>query len=75
MTILLINMALHWVGGPIIKDKLHFFAVWDHQQDNRSLVIADIQSEADESRLGITKTTLDKNMFYIKSLLRKSNQD
>ncbi|HTE09080.1 MAG TPA: carboxypeptidase regulatory-like domain-containing protein, partial [Flavitalea sp.] len=29
------------LGGPIIKDKLHFFMAWDHQQDNRSLVIAD----------------------------------
>ena len=47
------------LGGPIIKDKLHFFIAWDHQQDLRSLVIADVQSAADESRLGITKTTLD----------------
>src|SRR5690606_34704457 len=36
------------LGGPIIKDKLHFFVVWDHQQDNRSLLIADIRSQTDE---------------------------
>ena len=48
------------LGGPIIKDKLHFFVAWDHQQDLRSLVIADVQSLADEKLFGISKTTLDK---------------
>jgi hypothetical protein len=38
---------------------LHFFIAWDHQQDLRSLVIADIRSVEDEARLGITKTILD----------------
>jgi hypothetical protein len=47
------------LGGPIIKDKLHFFIAWDHQQDLRSLVIADIKSPDDEVRLGVTKATLD----------------
>ncbi|MRG44476.1 TonB-dependent receptor [Chitinophaga sp. SYP-B3965] len=47
------------LGGPIVKDKLHFFIAWDHQLDTRSLVIADIQSPADEARLNITKATLD----------------
>ncbi|RYF45212.1 MAG: TonB-dependent receptor, partial [Chitinophagaceae bacterium] len=47
------------LGGPIIKDKLHFFIAWDHQQDNRSLVIADVQSPADENRFNITRATLD----------------
>ena len=47
------------LGGPIIKDKLHFFIAWDHQQDMRSLVIADVQSAADESRFNVTKATLD----------------
>ncbi|MFY7911649.1 MAG: carboxypeptidase regulatory-like domain-containing protein, partial [Emticicia sp.] len=48
------------LGGPIIKDKLHFFVAWDHQQDLRSLVIADIRSEADESRFNVTNATLDR---------------
>jgi hypothetical protein len=48
------------LSGPIIKDKLHFFLVWDHQLDQRSLVIADIRSAADESRLNVTRTTLDQ---------------
>jgi hypothetical protein len=47
------------LGGPIIKDKLHFFLAWDHQQDNRSLVIADVQSPEDEARFNVTKATLD----------------
>lgn len=47
------------LGGPIIKDKLHFFVVWDRQQDNRSLLIADLGSPADEILYKINKTTLD----------------
>ncbi|MEO6546360.1 MAG: carboxypeptidase regulatory-like domain-containing protein [Ferruginibacter sp.] len=47
------------LGGPIIKDKLHFFIAWDHQQDRRSLVIADVQSPADETIFNVTKATLD----------------
>ncbi|MEJ1237517.1 TonB-dependent receptor [Chryseolinea sp. T2] len=48
------------LGGPIIKDKLHFFVAWDHQQDSRPLIIADIQSPADENRFNITTSTLDR---------------
>lgn len=46
------------LGGPIIKDKLHYFAVWDHQRDSRPLVIADINSSEDEARFNVTNTTL-----------------
>lgn len=48
------------LSGPIIKDKLHFFAVWDHQEDSRPLLIADVQSSLDETRLNVTRTTLDR---------------
>ncbi|MGA0556345.1 carboxypeptidase regulatory-like domain-containing protein [Larkinella sp. VNQ87] len=48
------------LGGPLIKDKLHFFLVWDHQQDSRPLIIADVQSPADENRFNVTRTTLDQ---------------
>jgi len=47
------------LGGPIIKDKLHFFVAWDHQQDTRPFVIADVLTPADENRFNITKSTLD----------------
>jgi hypothetical protein len=62
------------LGGPIIKDKLHFFVVWDHQQDNRSLVIADIQSAADEARFNITKTKLDSFVTIARTLYGVSNK-
>ena len=48
------------LGGPIIKDKAHFFVAWDHQQDTRPLVIADIKSPADENRFNVTQATLDR---------------
>ena len=48
------------LGGPIIKDKVHFFVAWDHQQDSRPLIIADIQSPADENRFNVTTETLDR---------------
>jgi hypothetical protein len=47
------------LGGPIVKDKLHFFVAWDHQQDSRALVIADVQSPADENRFNVTRATLE----------------
>ncbi|QNL50769.1 TonB-dependent receptor [Olivibacter sp. SDN3] len=48
------------LGGPIVKDKLHFFVAWDHQRDARPLIIADVQSPLDESRFNITRATLDE---------------
>ncbi|GAB4008665.1 carboxypeptidase regulatory-like domain-containing protein [Spirosoma migulaei] len=48
------------LGGPLIKDKLHYFLVWDHQQDSRPLIIADVQSAADETRFNVTRATLDR---------------
>ncbi len=48
------------LGGPIIKDKLHFFVAWDHQQDTRPLIIADIQSDTDENRFNVTTATLNR---------------
>ncbi|MXV51010.1 TonB-dependent receptor [Pedobacter sp. HMF7647] len=47
------------LGGPIIKDKAHFFIAWDHQADSRPLYIANIQSPADEKRYNVTQSTLD----------------
>lgn len=47
-------------GGPIIKDKAHFFVVWDHQKDSRPLLIANIQSATDEAAYRVTNHTLDR---------------
>lgn len=47
------------LGGPIIKNKLHFFVAWDHQLDSRPLIIADIKSPDDEKRFNTTTQTLN----------------
>ena len=61
------------LGGPIIKDKLHFFAVWDHQQDSRPLIIADVQTATDEVRFNVTKTTLDRFVSIARSKYGTAN--
>jgi len=48
------------LGGPIIKDKLHYFVGWDHQRDARPLIIADVNGAADEARFRITNSTLSQ---------------
>jgi len=48
------------LGGPIVKDKAHFFVAWDHQRDSRPLIIADINSPTDERRFNVTQSTLDE---------------
>jgi hypothetical protein len=46
------------LGGPIIKDKLHYFVGIDHQKDARPLIIADVNGPEDEARFRITNQTL-----------------
>lgn len=55
------------LGGPIIKNKLHFFVAWDHQLDSRPLIIADIKSSEDEARLNTTTETLNKFLNIARS--------
>ena len=55
------------LGGPIIKDKLHYFAAWDHQRDSRPLIIADINSDADVARFNITNSTLNNFLAVARS--------
>lgn len=55
------------LGGPIVKDKAHFFVAWDHQADSRPLYIADIHSAADEKINNVTQTTLDQYLGIAKS--------
>ncbi len=62
------------LSGPIIKDKLHYFFAWDHQLDSRSLVIADIQSPADEDRFNITQGTLDRFVSIARNKYGVSNK-
>lgn len=55
------------LGGPIIKDKVHFFVGWDHQKDARPLIIADVKSPADEARFNITNATLGQFLGIARS--------
>ena len=55
------------LGGPIIKNKLHFFVAWDHQLDSRPLFIADIRSPEDEKRLNTTTQTLNQFLDIARS--------
>ncbi|WP_246109070.1 TonB-dependent receptor [Seonamhaeicola algicola] len=48
------------LGGPIIKDKLHFFTTYERQDAGSPVTIADIQSEDDENRYGVTQENLDR---------------
>ncbi|MCR1025667.1 carboxypeptidase-like regulatory domain-containing protein [Cellulophaga baltica] len=48
------------VGGPLIKDKLHFFLVYERQDAGDPQFIANIQSDADANRLGITEDNLNR---------------
>lgn len=48
------------LGGPIIKNRLHFFLAWDHQDNRQPLQIANIQNASDEMRYNLTQSTLDQ---------------
>ncbi|RAI89389.1 TonB-dependent receptor [Algoriphagus yeomjeoni] len=48
------------LGGPIIKDKLHFFLAYDGQRDARPLYIADIRTPEDENRYNLSQESLDR---------------
>lgn len=61
------------LGGPIIKDKAHFFVAWDRQADARPLQLADIQSPVDEKRLSVTQTTLDNFLAIARGKYGVSN--
>lgn len=48
------------LGGPIIKDKMHFFLAYDGQRDARPLYIADIRTPEDENRYNLSQESLDR---------------
>jgi hypothetical protein len=63
------------LGGPIIKNKLHFFITWDHQIDSRPLIIADVQSPEDEARFNVTKLTIDRFVDISRRIYGTSSQN
>ncbi|THU34189.1 TonB-dependent receptor [Niastella caeni] len=62
------------LGGPIIKNKAHFFIAWDRQDDARPLQLADIKSAADEKRLNVTQTSLDRYLEIARGKYGVSNE-
>jgi hypothetical protein len=48
------------LGGPIVKDKLHFFMVYERQDAGDPQFIANIQNDEDANRLGITQANIDR---------------
>ena len=47
------------LGGPIIRDKMHFFVAFDRQDESKPFFIADIQTDEDANALSISKTALE----------------
>ena len=55
------------LGGPIIKDKLHYFIAYDGQRDAQPLFIADLQTPEDEIRFNISQESLDRYLQIARS--------
>ncbi len=55
------------LGGPIIKDKLHYFIAYDGQKDARPLYIADIRTPEDEVRYNLSQGSLDRYLQISRS--------
>lgn len=55
-----INQFGFTIGGPILRDKAHFFVTYDGQLDAQPLYIADIQNQSDEIIAGISQDNLDR---------------
>lgn len=48
------------LSGALIQDKLHFFMVYERQDEGSPESIADIQSDNDQNLLGISQENLDR---------------
>lgn len=55
------------LGGPIIKDKLHYFIAYDGQRDAQPLFIADLQTPEDEARFNVSQQSLDRYLQIARS--------
>ncbi|MBS4072185.1 MAG: TonB-dependent receptor [Algoriphagus sp.] len=55
------------LGGPIIKDKLHYFVAYDGQRDAQPLFIADLQTPEDEVRFNVSRQSLDRYLQIARS--------
>ena len=48
------------LGGPILRDRLHFFTAFDRQDEALPLFVSDVRNEADEINFGITRSNLER---------------
>ena len=62
------------LGGPLIKDKLQFYTVYERQDEVTPVFIADLQTEADENRIGITRDNLDRYQDIARRLYGVSSE-
>ena len=63
------------LGGPIVKDRAHFFIAWDHQADSRPKIIADLQSETDYVTYSLSPETRDRFLEIARSKYGVSDHD
>lgn len=61
------------LGGPIIKNKLHFFTAFDREDASAPFFIADIRSDADAIALRISKEALDQVLNIARTKYGLSN--
>jgi len=48
------------VGGPIVRDKAHFFFAFDRQDQREPFFVLDLRNAEDEVDLGIARDSLDR---------------
>ncbi len=56
------------LGGPIIKNKMHFFVAVDRQDAGDPVFLTDINTPEDERRLGVSRDTLAKALDIVRRL-------
>ena len=61
------------LGGPIVKDKLHFFTAFDREDASAPFFIADIRTDADANALRISKGALDTVLTIARTKYGLSN--
>jgi hypothetical protein len=61
------------LGGPIIKNKLHFFTAFDREDASAPFFIADIRTDADANSLRISKEALEQVLTIARAKYGLSN--
>ncbi|HLP36048.1 carboxypeptidase-like regulatory domain-containing protein [Lacibacter sp.] len=61
------------LGGPIIKNKLHFFTAFDREDASAPFFIADIRTDADANSLRISKEALEQVLTIARNKYGLSN--